>query len=388
MILAYDHAKTGTHLNPFTLSFDNEKHEKAFVQEFDEHALITVKFGIVLAFVLFFLYAILDRYVFPDAADRLFQLRMVEGVFLMVLFFLLSVKKEFVIRKLHVLSFILTLFTGLILLKISAFEPENSIVYILYDAGFVLYITASFTVFGNRFISALVTVSIVTIGIGAILYGQLAFMPLLFLLALFFSTILLSGFSAYISECNQRILFLEQIYAKKMEDKLQEYVRKLEKLSVTDKLTRLYNRVKLEKELKRVMSEFQRYKTPCSLIMIDIDHFKSVNDRFGHLEGDHVLVKIARILQEKTRTTDIVGRWGGEEFLIIAPNIGLKQAEILSEKLRKAVENENFGKVDRRTVSIGVSAFEEDMTIDDTIESADKALYKAKNSGRNRVVAA
>lgn len=345
-----------------------------------------MKFGIVLTFILFGIYAILDHYAFPDYAQQLFQIRAIEGIFLISLFSLLNFKKEFFIQHLHIFSSILTIGTGIILLWISSFYPDDNLVYVLYDAGFVLYITAVFTVFGNHFISALLVVSIIDICIGFIFYNQLEFVPLLFLQSLFFSTILLSGFGAYITEYNQRKLFLEHLYSKKMEERVQQYIHKLEKLSVTDKLTGLYNRVKLERELKRVMSEFQRYQTPCSVILLDIDHFKAVNDTYGHLEGDNVLIKVAQILQKHSRKTDIAGRWGGEEFLIVTPNTTLKQAAVLAEKLRYKIEETSFGAVGHKTVSIGVSTFAANLTTNEIIDKADQALYKAKNSGRNRVV--
>ncbi len=206
--------------------------------------------------------------------------------------------------------------------------------------------------------------------------------------SLFLSTILLSGFSAYIAEYNQRMLFLEHLYSKEMEEQVQKHIQKLEKLSVTDKLTGLYNRVKIEQELQRLISEFQRYKTPCCVILVDIDHFKATNDEYGHLEGDKVLKRVAQLLQNRTRTTDIVGRWGGEEFLIITPYTTLEQAAILSNKLCRAIEEEPFGIVGHKTASIGLSDFKENLTIDEIIDKADQSLYKAKNSGRNRVVLA
>ncbi len=358
------------------------------MRDFNATALVMMKFGILLTIILFSLYAMLDHIVFPKLDEELLKIRSIEGVFLIALYTFLNYRQEYSIAKLQFFSSALTIVTGIILLKISSYYPENSLVYVLYDAGFVLFITAAFTVFGNRFINALVLVVVTDVAIAFVLQSQLDAISFLFLQSLFFSTILLSGFSAYIAEYNQRNLFLEHKYSNQMERQVQEYVKKLEKLSVTDKLTGLYNRVKLETEMERVMQEFQRYNIPCCVVLVDIDHFKAVNDEYGHLVGDEVLVKVASILRKYTRATDIVGRWGGEEFLIIAPNTTIEQAAVLAENLRYIIERENFAEVGKKTISIGVSCFKEGLSIGDVIEQADKALYEAKKTGRNKVVLA
>lgn len=382
----YFHKHTHTTIHPITLTFDDKKLEKDFRLYFNTHTYITMKFGIALAFILFALYAVLDHYVFTAFEYRLFEIRALTGLFLLLMFLLLHFKKESCTQKLQACSSLLTLVTGIVLVNISSFYPDDTLIYVLYDAGYVLYITAAFSVFGNRFISALILVTGVTFAIGGVLYHNLDTTSFFFLQALFFSTILLTGYSAYMAEYNQRILFLEHIYAQEMEQKLQEQMQELEKLSITDKLTGLYNRTKLEEELKRIYLEFQRYKTPACVILIDIDHFKAVNDTYGHLEGDKVLIKVAKLLQTHTRAVDIVGRWGGEEFLIITPNTTLDHAAILAEKLRKEVAEKDFGIVGKKTISVGISAFKEGASINDVLNAADEALYEAKNSGRNKVV--
>lgn len=177
----YHHKYFNINLNPITLSFDKKDFEQDFRLHFNTDAFTTLKIGVILTFILFSLYSTLDHIVFPDLTDKLLKTRAIEGIFLASLFSLLTLKKEYCIRNLHILSPILTMFTGLVLLKISSFYPGSSLVYVLYDAGFVLFITAAFTIFGNRFIFALLAVVILNIGIGIILYKQLEFMPFLFL---------------------------------------------------------------------------------------------------------------------------------------------------------------------------------------------------------------
>ncbi len=122
--------------------------------------------------------------------------------------------------------------------------------------------------------------------------------------------------------------------------------------------------------------------------MIDADHFKEVNDRFGHQVGDSVLVEIAELIRQGIRKTDYAGRWGGEEFLIICPETTNQGAMELAEKLRKQIEQWAFEQVGHKTCSFGVATLDKEDSIEIMLSRADKALYKAKEMGRNRVVSA
>jgi diguanylate cyclase (GGDEF)-like protein len=169
---------------------------------------------------------------------------------------------------------------------------------------------------------------------------------------------------------------------------LKSYNNQLEIISITDKLTQTYNRVKLDNILEEQEALFQRYEQIFSIIIIDIDFFKRVNDQFGHQTGDKVLIEFSTILNVHIRTTDILGRWGGEEFMLILPKTKLKEALILAEKLRKLIQAFSFSSVGVLTASFGVSerTGQKDSTLNDLVFQADQALYQAKNEGRNRVV--
>jgi diguanylate cyclase (GGDEF)-like protein/PAS domain S-box-containing protein len=158
-----------------------------------------------------------------------------------------------------------------------------------------------------------------------------------------------------------------------------------EELSVTDQLTRLYNRGYLDKALHNEVSLFKRYGTPMSVVMIDIDYFKNVNDIYGHLAGDRVLIQIAQILKSNIRITDTLGRWGGEEFMIICAQSNLNEAVQLAEKLRRSIESYTFQDIGLKTASFGVAAIQIDDDELSLIQRVDIALYKAKDLGRNRV---
>jgi diguanylate cyclase (GGDEF)-like protein/PAS domain S-box-containing protein len=159
-----------------------------------------------------------------------------------------------------------------------------------------------------------------------------------------------------------------------------------EELSVTDQLTQIYNRIYLDKILHKEMRRFERYETPMSVIMIDIDYFKEVNDIYGHLVGDSVLVEIAQILKSNIRATDTLGRWGGEEFMIVCAHSTQEEAFLLAEKLRLAIVSYTFTKIGTKTASFGVASVQKNEIEMEFIQRVDSALYKAKELGRNKVV--
>ncbi|MBK1648717.1 diguanylate cyclase [Rhabdochromatium marinum] len=166
---------------------------------------------------------------------------------------------------------------------------------------------------------------------------------------------------------------------------LAEKNRELEQLSVTDRLTGLYNRLKLDEELERELLRAKRYGTPFAILLLDIDRFKRVNDTHGHQMGDRVLIELANILRRTIRDTDWAGRWGGEEFLIICPETALAGAAHLAEKQRAEVAAHRFPVSDCCGASFGVSAYREGDCIESLLARADAALYRAKEGGRNRV---
>ena len=161
--------------------------------------------------------------------------------------------------------------------------------------------------------------------------------------------------------------------------------RALEILSVTDKLTGLANRRKLESALQSELLRARRYGKIFSVILLDVDHFKVVNDTHGHQAGDEVLMRLAALLTANARETDLVGRWGGEEFLIVCPETSLALVSTLAERYRVELERQDFGEIGQITSSFGVAACEEGDDVQRLIQRADQALYRAKESGRNRV---
>ncbi len=159
-------------------------------------------------------------------------------------------------------------------------------------------------------------------------------------------------------------------------------------MSMTDALTGLLNRYGLQRALQREHSEARRYARPLSCLLLDIDFFKAVNDTYGHAAGDTALVQAARALTESVRGSDVVCRYGGEEFLVLAPETGAEGAHALAEKIRLAFSSRLFGDGDRvfpLTLSVGVAQLGDTESGNDLIARADEALYHAKQSGRDRV---
>ena len=166
---------------------------------------------------------------------------------------------------------------------------------------------------------------------------------------------------------------------------MNRYAKKLLYLSQTDLLTGLYNRTKIDQALNDEMTRAKRNGYEFSILLFDVDFFKKVNDTFGHQMGDKVLISLAKSAKESLRTYDIIGRWGGEEFLVLCPECGNQEAMIVAERLRKSVEEADSPTQCAHTISIGVATMQQDDTPHTLVSRADDALYQAKHQGRNQV---
>ena len=176
-------------------------------------------------------------------------------------------------------------------------------------------------------------------------------------------------------------------------DHLREANQRLSELSMTDPLTSLYNRRYLMERFHEEVERARRYKYPLACIMLDIDNFKTINDTYGHLQGDQILQQIAVIMKNSNRVVDIIARYGGEEFLLILPQTDLGGAQVVGERLGKLISETRFIRNDPDqlvTISLGASAFASDNvgTKEELLKSADDALLEAKRQGKNRLVTA
>ena len=164
---------------------------------------------------------------------------------------------------------------------------------------------------------------------------------------------------------------------------LYQRILELEKLSATDQLTGAWNRAHLDRMVESELSRSLRFRQPLSLVLIDIDHFKRVNDRFGHQVGDSVLVEMVNFVKESIRSADTLFRWGGEEFVVLTAATGYRHAALMADALRAKVERHSFATVGQVTISLGVAEHVGSESVQEWFSRVDAALYSAKESGRN-----
>jgi len=171
--------------------------------------------------------------------------------------------------------------------------------------------------------------------------------------------------------------------------KLQTDLNKYKTESITDHLTGLFNRKYMDMKLSEEIERYKRMNIPFCVMLVDIDHFKSVNDNYGHLVGDQVLKHLSKLIKENIRKTDFAFRYGGEEFLVILSNADIRNSSHIAEQIRKKLETVNFalkGNSFNVTASFGIASFENTDDAESVIKKADKRLYNAKETGRNKVV--
>lgn len=192
-------------------------------------------------------------------------------------------------------------------------------------------------------------------------------------------------FAQHLMKKQKNVEILLRDHKLHLEAIVEERTNKLIKMANIDPLTGIYNRRKFSENLDSEIQRSKRYHQPLSLIMCDVDHFKSVNDTYGHQAGDEVLIGIADVFKACLRNTDVYARWGGEEFIVLLAQTALEDAKLVAEKLRQQIANIHIKDNVQVTASFGVSCFDEDEDVSPLVKRADDALYEAKNNGRNRV---
>ena len=188
-----------------------------------------------------------------------------------------------------------------------------------------------------------------------------------------------------LKEIEERATVLEKLVQERTQE-LQQAREELERLAETDPMTGLYNRMKMDKTLTSEIQRATRYQTTFSIVLFDLDNFKEINDTRGHQIGDQLLEELAKVIRHRVRNTDVIGRWGGDEFLIISPETNLEDAALLAETIRITLSTHNFKNDIHITSSFGVATWMENDSQDTLIDRADKALYKAKGSGKDQVI--
>lgn len=349
--------------------FKEKAHQIAFNEWRAVAQLKQVVFITVLTAFLYLLFSSLHQFIVPHKFIQLMTLWHMLIIPLMLLFVaILAYMKKF--------CFLMTSF--LIIAPIVAAIANIYIVskfegYTTYQTELYLIIFWVFMVSGLRLVHALNTALFIFI---IAVISSIAIYPKSLdelIMHIFWMLASLSfGFvGAYLFEDTQKNVFLKH--------------EELEKSSVTDKLTGLYNRKMFDDVVMKEIEKMKRYSHSFGIIMIDIDYFKNINDTYGHHAGDKVLIEIAQILKKNTRISDVLIRWGGEEFIVICLEVSEQDIKNISEYIRQKVEQTHFYKIDKLTISIGTTINREDDDINSIIKRADEALYKAKELGRNRI---
>ncbi len=217
------------------------------------------------------------------------------------------------------------------------------------------------------------------------IYHDLRILSVKFTILFLISLIIVILTSMYFAHKLTYFMYLLEKTVEARTSELKEKIAEVEYLSLTDPLTGISNRRKIESFLKSEIERSSRTGSLLSVIMVDIDHFKQFNDTYGHETGDRVLKEFADTLKTSIRGIDLAGRIGGEEFLIVCPETGLNGAAMVAEKLRAAVESMKIESVDSVTASFGCASFIHGEDWSHLISRSDKALYRAKESGRNRI---
>ncbi len=193
------------------------------------------------------------------------------------------------------------------------------------------------------------------------------------------------GESFPLEALRERNRLLQHIIGEKNQE-IGKLMRELEKLATIDKLTNIYNRSKFEDFLIYEIERANRYNTPFSLLMFDIDNFKEINDTLGHIVGDDVLCSLAAFTKKLIRKTDIFARWGGDEFIILLPNTKLKEAKECGEKIKREIKSHDFDTGNPLTISIGITEYKNNEDVVSLIKRVDRLLYAAKKSGKDTII--
>ena len=353
------------YLNP--LYFEDEEVKKKFNKWYEPQKIIQIRAVTILTALLYIIYSQINQNFAPSSIQSLMTLLHLYILPLILLFISFLTLRD----KFYRLTNILLAIAPIVATAGSLFIIINISESYIFLPELYLIVIWTFSISGLRLAYASISTSIIFIIVCFASYYFLsdkAFLLLHFLWL--FSAFSFGLLNAFLIEKSNAQTFLKQ--------------HKLEHMATTDKLTGLYNRSKIESIINDEMDRAMRYKRTVSVIVVDIDHFKSVNDSYGHHVGDHVLKEFSLILKNGIRKVDDVGRWGGEEFIIILPETNINEAEKVAEQIRIKVESYLFSVIKQKTGSFGVSEYIYGDSVQSIIIRADKALYKAKENGRNQ----
>jgi diguanylate cyclase (GGDEF)-like protein len=303
-------------------------------------------------------------------------------------------KNKITFKVASLLFTILTFLLFTVVFSISALIVQAIVwLYIFPIVSITLLLTKEAFLLNLLFLSTLALLMLFNIPVipFSMIEGTIILISLITLsILIFYFVITIDKAQEVLNETSSQLISLNHSLEEKVHlrtQNLEELNQNLLNKAHKDSLTGLYNREYFFERLQEEMTRFSRYQAPCSIIFLDIDHFKKVNDTYGHIAGDTVLKELAQLLISELRTLDIIGRFGGEEFIVILPNTPIAYAHTVAEKLRQQIEQSIIIENHRITSSFGITEVGLEDDDKSLITRADKALYQAKLSGRNAVMA-
>jgi len=389
------HTIKGTSFNFATLSFSDRSLEKAFQQDYFEKTLLQVRLTLLFGTFLYSMFGILDCVVIPEIKQYAWFIRFAL-ISPLLLFTYLLTHTRFYRKWMRVCLFIAGLASGagIVVMIILAPFPGNH----LYYSGVLLCVLFYFVFVPDFLIASLLSWSLFVLYLGMVIFYSHITLPALMNNATAFLAFNITGmFASYSFERYMRSDFLQRRTIHERTEELKSALVDVEKargaaeaLSQLDSLTGLYNRRHFFTVADQELERNARNHHCIAVIMLDIDHFKSINDSHGHRMGDMVLQEVAQKIRDTIRTTDTPCRYGGEEFAILLPETDLTASEVIGCRLRQVMEAmrvETGNGTIMITASVGIASLTEgDYTKADVlVEMADQALYEAKKAGRNQV---
>jgi diguanylate cyclase (GGDEF)-like protein len=377
-------------LNPLTLKFSGESSalEGPFLSDYSRGSLFHVRIALVLGALLYMFFGALDAILMPEQKTTIWLIRLVIVCSVMLVIILTSFTKSFERYMQPLVASVLILAGGGIVMMIDiAPAPVNH----YYYAGLILVFMWGYTFCRVRFLWASLAgwVQVVMYEIVAIWVNPT---PATILISnnFFFITANIAGMLAcYSIEFYARRDFFLRQRLEMEENALKESEKRYRDLSIIDDLTQLYNSRYFYHQLKSEMERSNRYEQPLTLLLLDLDDFKALNDSYGHVEGDHVLLRLGQVVKRCLRQSDSAYRYGGEEFTILLPMTTGEEGAVTAERIRTEILKETFSPAPEQevhlTVSIGLGQYRPQEEMKAFVHRIDQLMYQGKKNGKDRV---
>lgn len=360
-------------LSPVYLGeFRDQELEKEFYNAEMKKNIKYVKFTLLVVGFVYFLFIIPEYYLITDMNTFIAVLINRSVIFALMMLLYFKVKRS---RKYYSLIYWFTTYEILISLSFLYISNKFTDPDLLIQAFGVMIIILAIFLINNRWRYSILTSLFIAISyfvFVAVSFTAISFAEFSAAIVHILIVIFLSSISSYSINYYKRIQYLDHL--------------ELIKMAENDSLTGIYNKAKFNQEYARLADCAKANNAYLSLVIFDVDNLKEINDQYGHLVGDSVLIELTEIVRRNIDISDIYARWGGDEFGILFPEIQLQRAIEIVERLRKAISEHSFKNDLHLTCCFGVADFKTDDNLNTVLKRADERLYRAKNSGRNRVM--